>query len=349
MMRLPFHRGWIFLAMTTVLVVSGGEVNGQAIQGDPVPRDVREMYRSGVDYLINTQQPDGSWTGGEKGAGTTALALLAILASGDDPNFGQTSGPIKRALRSLIKAQDEETGYLGPSMYHHGFAMLAFAEAYGVVDDRTLWSNEDRASSHRSIGQALELAVRCAMTSQNKNPQHAWRYSPDARDADTSVSGAILIGLLAARNAGVEVPDSSIDQAIAYFQSMTSDGGTVGYTGSLGGFGESVARSSITALVLSIAKRKDTRQYQAAIKYVSSKIEEVDSNWPEYTRYYQAQALFQGDLATWEKWNRRLIQRLKSMQQADGGFRGQLGASNDTSMSLLALAVNFRFLPIYER
>ncbi len=130
---------------------------------------------------------------------------------------------------------------------------------------------------------------------------------------------------------------------------MTSSGGTVGYTGSLGGFGESLARSSIATLVFAIAKRKDLPQYKSALKYVSDKPEEAQSNWAEYTRYYQAQALFQGDIEAWERWNQRLIQKLRSLQNEEGMFRGQLGAANDTSMSLLALALNFRFLPIYER
>jgi hypothetical protein len=130
---------------------------------------------------------------------------------------------------------------------------------------------------------------------------------------------------------------------------MTSTGGTVGYTGSLQGMGESLARSSIATLVFSIAKRKDLKQYQGALKYVSSVMETNNSAWPEYTRYYQAQALFQGDVEAWEKWNQNLIRTLKPLQTEEGMFRGQLGASNDTSMSLLALALNFRFLPIYER
>jgi len=317
--------------------------------GELVPRDVREMYDAGVKYLIKTQAEDGSWSGGEGGGGTTALAILAILASGEDPNFGLYSGSIRKGLRALIRLQDESTGYIGPSMYHHGFAMLALAEAYGAVDDRNLWANVNTSEKHRAIGQALELAVRRAVSSQKNNPQHAWRYSPESRDSDTSVSGAVLVGLLAARNAGIEVPDSSIDQAIAYFSSMTSTGGTVGYTGSLQGMGESLARSSIATLVFSIAKRKDLKQYQGALKYVSSVMETNNSAWPEYTRYYQAQALFQGDVEAWGKWNQNLIRSLKPLQNEDGMFRGQLGASNDTSMSLLALALNFRFLPIYER
>src|SRR5204863_9113105 len=113
-------------------------------------------------------------------------------------------------------------------MYHHGFATLALAEAYGAVDDRQVWPG---GKQPRTVGAALELAVRAALTSQKKNPLGAWRYSPQATDADTSVSGAVLVGLLAARNAGTEVPDDSIQRAIAYYTSMTAASGQRAYSG----------------------------------------------------------------------------------------------------------------------
>ncbi len=317
-------------------------------QGDVVPRDVREMYDRGLQYLLKTQSTDGAWqSGSERGAGTTGLALLAFLASGEDPNFGPYSSAIRKSVRHIIKSQPKTTGYMGPSMYHHGFAMLGLAEAYGAVDETDLWSGETHANQ-RSIGEALELGVRCAITSQKKNPYGAWRYSPGARDADTSVSGAVLMGLLAARNAGIEVPDTSIDKAIKYFASMTGGNGIVGYSGGLDGFGQSIARSSIACLVFAISKRKDLKQYKAVEKYVTSNLNE-SSGWVEYARYYQAQALFQADIDAWEKWNRGLIRQLKAIQKDDGSFQGDLGAANSTSMALLALALNYRFLPIYER
>ncbi len=246
----------------------------------------------------------------------------------------------------MITAQDASTGIMGHSMYHHGFATLALAEAYGVVDERNLWPDK---KGPRSIGKALELAVRAAITSQKKNPLGAWRYSPEATDADTSVSGAVLVGLLAARNAGIEVPDESIDKAITYYAKMTSASGEVAYTGGMGGFGESLARSSIATLVYSVARRKDLKEYKATLDYLKQRLEQTQQGWPEYSRYYQAQALFQGDLAAWEKWNKLLIRTLKQAQLPDGSFRGQQGPSTSTSLSLLALAVNYRFLPIYER
>ncbi len=314
--------------------------------GEVVPRDVREMYDRGLQYLANKQTDNGDWSDGQNGPGTTGMALLAFLASGDDPDFGRYRNHVRKALRSIISAQDASTGYLGNSMYHHGFGMLGLAEAYGAVDDRDLWPS-GQSSKRRTIGAALELAVRAAITSQKKNSLHAWRYSPDSSDADTSVSGAVLVGLLAARNAGIEVPDVSIDQAIGYYKSMTSDSGEVGYSGL--GFGESTARTSIATLVYALARRSDLPQYKYTLGFLVQHPEQESSPYLEYGRYYQAQALFQGNIEAWEKWNKQLIRKLKASQRDDGSFPGQFGQSIGTSMSLLALALNYRLLPIYER
>jgi hypothetical protein len=309
---------------------------------------MREIYDRGLAYLVSKQNADGAWTGaGEQGPGVTGMALMVLLASGEDPNFGLYSNQVKKALRSMISQQDASTGILGSSMYHHGFAMLALAEAYGTVDDRNLYAVGE--ANRRSIGQALELAVRAAVTSQKKNSLGAWRYSPDSTDADTSVSGAVLVGLLAARNAGIEVPDEAIDKAINYYTKMTSSSGQVGYSG-LGGFGESTARTSIAALVYAVARRKDLPQFKATLGSLTQKLEQPpEQSYPEYARYYQAQALFQGDVAAWEKWNNLLVKQLKATQAADGSFNSQFGPTVGTSLSLLALALNYRFLPIYER
>jgi hypothetical protein len=340
--------------LTAGLVLLGGLAAATAQPpnariGEAVPRDVREMYDKGLQYLAKTQTERGDWTGGQQGAGITGMGLMVFLASGEDPNFGLHSNNVRRALRSIITGQDATTGYFGSSMYHHGFAMLALAEAYGAVDDRQVWPD---GKGPRSTGAALELAVRAAITSQKRNPQGGWRYSPGATDADTSVSGAVLVGLLAARNAGIEVHDEVIDKAISYYTKMTAASGQVAYSGGLGGFDESLARISIATLVYSLARRKDLPQFKAALRYLVDRLDATGTSgrgYAEYQYYYQAQALFQGDVEAWKKWNQLLVRQLKATQQADGSFRSPYGAATGTSLTLLALALNYRFLPIYER
>jgi len=293
----------------------------------------------------------------------TGMAVMALLASGEDPNHGPYREPIRKALRSMILAQNADTGFLGSgqghdSMYQHGFGTLALAEAYGAVDDRTLWTESAAGGQKgRSLGQALELAARCAVTSAKNNPLGAWRYSPDAKDADTSVSGAVLMGLLAARNAGVEVPDETIDRAIKYFASMTGPNGQLGYSGGAGGGSDAV--TSIGVLVFAIAGQKGLPQYPRALSHLkgrsAAREQQGMEGYPTYTRYYRAQALFQGDVEAWERWNAGLVKELKTMQAKDGSFSGfagrggGFGGTVDTALALLSLAVNYKFLPVYER
>ena len=339
----------VFVIVLAAANVASAQVTSVRVS-EAIPRDVREIYDRGLAYLVSSQSEDGSWTGrGETGPGVTGMALMVLLASGEDPNFGLYSNQIRKALRNIISQQNADTGILGDSMYHHGFGMLALSEAYGAVDDRNLHPAGDN-KKNRSIGQALELAVRAAVTSQKKNQFGGWRYSPDSTDADTSVSGAVLVGLLAARNAGIEVPDEAIDKAINYFTKMTSSSGQVAYAGGFGGFDESIPRISIGTLVYAISRRKDLPQFKAALGNLTQKLEgDGQSHYLEYGRYYQAQALFQGDVQAWEKWNKLLVKQLKATQATDGSFQSQMGPTIGTSLNLLAIALNYRFLPIYER
>lgn len=323
-----------------------------AVQGQGVSREVKEIYEKGLEWLIANQSVEGAWPSpNNPGPGPTGLCVMAFLAYGEDPNFGAHATPVRRGIQHLIQEQDPKTGYLGGSMYHHGFATLALAEAYGAMDESRLWDeSKSPANRRRSIGQALELAVRTSITSQDKNSTGGWRYAPNSTDADTSVSGAILVSLLAARNAGIEVPDKNIERAISYFTSMTSKSGQVAYAGGLGGYDESQARVSIAALVYSIAGRKDLNEFKACTAFLKAKDAiKVGDHYGEYTAYYKAQALFQADIEAWEKWNKLLIQELRQSQKQDGRFDGSFGPNVATSLSLLSLALNFRFLPIYER
>lgn len=331
------------------------QLETQIQEGTGVPSEVRTIYQRGIEYLANSQRQDGSWVSGnshgDEASGIAGLAVMAFLSTGEDPNFGRYARNLRNAIRFIIRKQNASTGYYGGNMYVHGFAMLAMSEAYGAVDDEMLWAGEAQSPNSRTIGESLELAINLAVTAQEKNPSKGWRYSPNDNSADTSVVGAVLMGLLAARNAGMAVPDKSIDGALEYMKSMTSTAdGTVGYSG-LGGLGGSDARTAIACLVFSIGKRTEWEERAATRQYLIDKLDTgTGAGWAEYDRYYKAQALFQADYESWQKWNQSTIQTLRAMQQADGQIgNSPHGAAYSTSMALLALALNYRFLPIYER
>jgi hypothetical protein len=155
------------------------------------------------------------------------------------------------------------------------------------------------------------------------------------------------MGLLAARNAGMPVADEVVNSAMEYMRRSTGRDGSVAYSGGFGGMGGSMNLTAISTLVGAVTKSKETEQYKASLKRLQDNLEHREAGtYAEYFRYYMAQALFQGDYDSWQKWNSAKVRELHEMQRDDGGFNG--GAYN-TGMSLLAIALNYRFLPIYER
>ncbi|MEI6715540.1 MAG: squalene--hopene cyclase [Verrucomicrobiota bacterium] len=311
--------------------------------GGQIPAEVSTIYSRGLAWLAATQSPDGHWKGNHEGAGVTGICLMAFLANGEDPNYGRYAPTIRRAIRGILMRQDAGSGYFPDSMYHHGFSLLALSEAYGVVDESLLWEGQPRV---RSIAEALELGIRCAGTSQKKNKWGAWRYSPDATDADTSVAGAMLMGLLAARNAGLEVPDETINAGLEYIRRSTGKDGSVSYSGNFGGLGGSMNLSAIATLLGAVSRSKETEQYKASLGRLLDNLDHKETGYAEYFGYYMAQALFQGDYSAWQKWNSEKVHSLRETQKEDGSFAN---GAYQTGMSLLELALNYRFLPIYER
>jgi hypothetical protein len=298
-----------------------------------VAEEVDAMYVRAMQYLVRTQTPQGSWPDEPRGdePALNALAVISLLAHGDDPNFGPYSATVHRGLDFILKQMDQKTGYIGMSMYNHGFSTLALAESYGAVDDPR-------------IGPALEKAVRLIVNAQKVNSLHAWRYSPESQDADTTVSGAQMVALFAARNAGMVVPEETIQDGLKFFLSCQTPEGGFGY---ISRNGPNATRTAIACTVLSLAKEKNTDAFKRAFAYL--KVTEPDRAYPQYFLYYAAQAWFHGSPDLWPAWNRANIETLRASQNPDGNWESQLGPTFATAGSLLSLALNYRYLPIYER
>jgi hypothetical protein len=305
-------------------------------RGTQVPPEVERVYEHGLEYLVKTQGEDGAFPGnyGHEPA-TSALTMLAMFAHGDDPNYGPYAKPIKRCVDYLLKNTDPGTGYIGSSMYNHGFSTLALAEAYGAVQDER-------------IGPALKKAVALILTSQDNNRFKAWRYSPDSKDADSTVSGACFVALIAARNAGLRVPDTAIESALKFYTDCQNPAsGGIGYTPGSGANG--MATTAIGVAVYAYARKKDQPTFIKALSALKKADDEALGGYPFYGEYYASQALFQSDVKAWESWNGRRVQKLADTQNDDGSWDASLGAPLSTAFGLLSIALSYRYLPIYER
>jgi hypothetical protein len=314
----------------------GSQTRGQELFVGPSDLNaagVDRMYVRGLQFLARQQGEDGRWQDGQYGGepAVVGLAVLSMLAHGDDPNAGPYHVSIRRGLNYILKMRQDKTGYIGRSMYNHGFATLVLAEAYGCVDD-------DR------LGPALDGAVRLIVQSQNRNPLGAWRYSPESTDADTTVSGAMMVALFAAKNAGIAVPDEALQKGLKFFQRCQTPEGGFGYVANNG---PNAARTAIGCLVLALAKEKSSATFKSAFRYLENAPPE--SHYFHYYLYYAAQAYFHASPEHWRIWNQKNIKTLSAAQLPDGSWEGQFGPTFSTAAALLSLALNYRFLPIYER
>jgi len=325
----------LLAALLTMLLASSPSPAQTLFSQDEsvIPPQLDHVYTKAMQYLVKTQNADGTWAGqyGTEPA-VVGLCVLSILAHGEDPNSGPYQAAVHRGIDFLLRNQNEKTGYIGSSMYNHGFATLALAESYGAVQDPRL-------------GPALQKAVDMILTSQAHNPYGAWRYSPESPDADTTVSGAQMVALFAARNAGIGVPQEAIDKALKFFVSCQGPDGGIGYVNA---GGPDSARTAIGVLVFGLAKQQKSVAYRSSLTWLKNNTSS-DNPYFQYYLYYAAQAMFRGGPTTFDPWNAANIKLLSQSQAADGSWNGQLGPVFSTSASLLSLALNYRLLPIYER
>ncbi|MDA0766855.1 MAG: terpene cyclase/mutase family protein [Verrucomicrobia bacterium] len=303
-------------------------------QDDPIPPQVESMFNKGLRFLASTQSAAGSWpdrSGSEPGV--VGLCVMAFLAHGEDPNYGPYAKNIANGVGYILSQQNGSNGYIGTSMYNHGFATLALAETYGVAQDKR-------------IAPALEKAVELILNAQERNPRGAWRYTPDSPDADTTVTGCQLVALFAARNAGISVPDEALKRGQAFMKRCRGLDGGYGYTSA--GSGKPTL-TAIGLLTLSLAKDRESKGYRASLDYLKKQLNYRDQYYPYYFEYYMSQALFHADEDIWNEWNSRNIRYLAASQSREGSWPGNKGPAFSTAGALLSLALNYRFLPIYEK
>ncbi len=324
------------------LLVPGALAQKSPFEGPTqfIPVDVDRMYVKGLLFLAKHQSTSGTFSSPGRSdhygqqPGVVGLATVAFLAHGDDPNRGPFAVPIRRGLEFILKSQNKSTGYIGSSMYNHGFATLALAEAYGQVNDKRL-------------GPALRKATDLILNAQKRSRQGGWRYSPESSDADTTVSGAQIVALFAARNAGLGVPQPSIDKALDFLKRCQSADGGIGYTSAGSGNGP---RTAIGALCYALAKKKQSERFKTAMTFITAQGGNGGYNhYYHYFLYYASQAYFHASPDLWREWNAENIKRLKETQQEDGRWDGNFGGTFATASSLLSMALNYRYLPIYER
>jgi hypothetical protein len=303
--------------------------------------ELREKIRKGLGWLARNLNRDGSINaGGGESPAMMALAGIAFLGDGNTPGEGPYGKEVQKILEFIL-ANCGETGLIagrgdGSPMYGHGFATLFLAEVYGMTQ-------------RQDVKEKLQMAVRLIVQTQNK--QGGWRYQPVPVDADLSVTICQVMALRAARNAGIKVPRKTIDMAIDYVKKSQQPDGGFSYT--LQGGGSAFPRSAAGVACLFYSGIYDGTEIDKGVKYLLQHLPGTGRNVSDgnaaYGNYYATQAMFMAGGDAWAKYWPALRDTLVKQQQADGSWPGEGQALYGTAMSLIALEVPNRLLPILQK
>ncbi len=300
--------------------------------------EARKAVEKGLENLAKTQTPDGSWPDHYgKSPAVVGLAALAFMAHGEVPGRGKYSEVLDKAIDYILKHAQDNGLIARPGsqpMYDHGFATLALAEAYGM-------------SKRKDLEPVLLRAVR--LIERVQNVRGGWRYQPRPADDDITVTGCQLMALRAARNAGVNVRSLVIRKGLEYIKTCARPDGGFSYQP---GGGSNKPRTGIGLLLLQLLGESDSPLVDKAAEYLLKNPLRPGETYFYYGLYYCSQGMFQRGGEHWQFWRKMLMDSVVPIQVEDGSWpkRGSAGGETyATAMAILALEVEWKLLPIYQR
>ena len=320
--------------------------------------ETSEAIMRGFEFLLTIQQADGSWRNGTGGkltaravpVGDTALVLLAFMVKGYFPGYGKYGDALDRGKHYLLEtAKKSPDGYLGYSMYEHALATLAISEMLGMTK---------KPEDDEEIYAALEAAIKVILRAQD--PRGSWTYTPVPHGGDTSISIMQLVALASARQAGIVVPDETIDRGVAYLEScQIKETGAFGYTP---GNKVTIPCSAAAAYVLHLCGQRDSEMLEAGMDFLKSLPDDIfkTKNFYFYMHYYAMQAMVQDSDESYAMWYPKVRDSMlarqhkgtakKGVKTSGGSWTGGMGGrAQSTAMAILTLGTPYRFLPIYQR
>jgi hypothetical protein len=268
---------------------------------------------------------------------------MAFMVRAQFPGEGDYGESLERGLDYLIQeSKASPDGYLGTNMYCHGLATLALSEVWGMTapekDDEVL----------KALQRAVEV-IRRAQTFEG-----GWRYNPTPTESDVSVTVTQVVALASARQAGVIVPDTTINEAINYITACwdPNSGGFLYKANHYAGVG--FARSAGATYALQLCDRRDAEPVAAGLRYLREQPDMVfeDCSYYYYGHYYGIQAMVQAGDDQYRAWYPRIRDALIAKQDQDGswpGRKGNGGKPQSTAMAVIVLGTPYRYIPIYQR
>jgi len=310
----------------------------------------------GLAFLAARQSPRdgslGSSASARRRVAITALSGMAFLSSGSTPGRGKYGTNVQKAIDFLLTRcqpngfiydEGNTGGHFGP-MYDHGFATLFLGEVYGMTRNPQVRTN-------------LERAVRLIVNSQNK--EGGWRYEPDSKDADLSVTVCEMMALRAARNSGIYVPKQTIDRCTEYVRKCQTQDGGFRYQLTTSWQAVTFGLTAAGVVTLYSAGIYEGKSLELGLTYLEryrpSSTLHQPANHYFYSHYYAAQAMWHAGGQRFEQWysdiRDELIHGPFPFHNSGGGWRdpSSYGDEYGTAMALLILQTPNNYLPIFQR
>lgn len=343
----------IGLAWIAAVLLTLGSFPAQAAPG-PSDQVVDEAIVRALRYLAFQQRNSGGWTlqGTQEATSATSLAVMAFLAAGHTPGEGPYGEAINRGIQFVIDHQDASgllyvsRGHQGP-MYDHGISTLMLAEVSGMVPERMA------APTRKALERAVRLILASQMVPKPLAQRGGWRYLPQSTDSDLSVTGWQLLALRAAKDIGCDIPADNIDMAIDYVKRCSPKAGR--------GFGYQPGNSATPVLsatgmlALQLCGQEESAEVHQAAEYLEFRPLRLQDQWYYYGIYYTSIGMFKRGGESWKSTRSILFADILSHQSPGGLWESSspneaLGGSiYFTSMAVLALTVEYEYLPIYQR
>ena len=303
--------------------------------GNLLDRRTEAAIKRGLENLKATQAANGMWSEDSNAVANTALAMISFMLNGYFPCDKQPYGPtMKKALDSLLKEEKAGNGYMGTSMYAHGLATLALSEVWGQTD------RDDE------VQEALKAGVGIILRSQA--PIGGWRYAPVPGSADVSVTAMQLVALSGARQAGILVPNQTIDGAVRYIN-LCRDEPTGGFYYTAGRGSPAFARSAAAVFSLMMCGRHESNEVKSGIHYLEAlpPVKFTNTDYYAYAHYYAALAMSMAGEDHFRAWYPQIRDVLLTRQTREGGWGYK--SSYSTAMSLIVLSIPYCYVPAYQR
>ena len=312
-----------------------------------VDAPTEEILRGALRFLAAKQNVNGSWNASDSRradhpVAMTGYVLLAFMATGNLPEEGEYAKQVKAGLDFLLDSIGLDGQFRGVDgskyMYNHGIATIALGELYGQ-------------SRSPIIREKLQRAIRLIVTTQSEreHTKGGWRYQPRPGDADISVTVLQVVALRAAKNAGLDVPQQTIDDAVDYVRRCSDPSG--GFSYQAGHRGAGFSRTAAAIYSLQVCGHYDDPLVPPASQYLFEH-SKGDQFWTYGANYAApAQYMIGGD--TWRRWYDLMKGELLPKVQRNGDQCSwddhRVGNIYATACHTTILAMPWHCIPLYQR